>query len=86
MHFLMASYQQYVHDTAKEVQTSAVNTCHILTQPSCIWCYTETLLLGSNIFSGQVSSFFAEILISDLLEKKITRTCSALFNTYQLLH
>ena len=85
MHFLMASYQQCVHDTAKEVQTSAVNTCQILTQPSCICCYTETLLLGSNIFIGQVSSFYVEVLTSDLLEKKITRTCSALFKTYELL-
>ena len=85
MHFLMACHQQYAHDTAKEVQTSAVNTCQILTQPSCIWCYTKTLLLGSNIFSGQVSSFYVELLTSDHLEKK-TRTCSALFKTYELLH
>ena len=86
MHFSMASYQQYVHVTAKEVQTSAVNTCQILTQPSCIWCYTETLLLGSNIFSAQVSSFHSDILTSDLLEKKIARTCTALFKIYELLH
>ena len=40
MHFLMASYQQYVHDTAKEVQTSAVNTCQILTQPLyALYCF-----------------------------------------------
>jgi hypothetical protein len=29
--FLMASHQQYTHDTAKEVQTSAVNTSQFWT-------------------------------------------------------
>jgi len=70
MHFLMASHQQYVHYTAKEVQTSAVNTRQILTQLSCIWRYTKTLLLEFNIFSGQFLSFYVTIVTSDHLEKE----------------
>jgi hypothetical protein len=70
MHFLMASHQQYAHDTSKEVQTSAVNTSQISTQPSCMWRYTKTLLLGFNIFSGQGLSFYVEILTADHVEKE----------------
>jgi len=37
MHFLMASHhQQYVPDTVKKVQTSAVNASQISTQLLCI--------------------------------------------------
>jgi hypothetical protein len=66
----MGSHQQYAHDTAKEVQTSAVNTSQISTQPLCMWRYTKTLLLGFNVFSGQVLSFYVEILTSDHLGKE----------------
>jgi len=78
--FLMSTHQQYAHDTAKEVQTSAVNTSQILTQRSCMWRYTETLLLGFNIFSGRVLSLYVQILASDHLEKENNKH---LFYTFQ---
>jgi hypothetical protein len=77
MHFFFFFHQQYVLDTAKEVQTSAVTTSQILTQPSWIWRYTKTLLVVFNIFSGQVLSFYVEIVTSDHLEKE---------NNMHLLH
>jgi hypothetical protein len=76
----MANHQQYTHDIAKEVQTSAVNTSQLLTHPSRMWRYTKTLLLGFNIFNGQVSSFYVEILTSDHLEKENNKH---LFCTFQ---
>ena len=79
MNFLMASHQQYAPDTAKEIQTSAVNTSHISTQLSCIRRYTKTLLLGFSIFSGHVLSFYVEIVTSDHLEEENNH----LFYTFQ---
>jgi hypothetical protein len=68
--FLIASHEQYTHDTAKEVQTAAVNTSFIWTKSSCMWRSTKTVLLGFKIFSGQVLSFYEEIVTSDHLEKE----------------
>jgi hypothetical protein len=80
MHFLMASHQQYARDTAKEVQTSGVNTRQISKQPLCIWRYIKLVPLGFIIFSGHVLSFYVEILTSDHLEKENNKH---LFYTFQ---
>ena len=45
-----------------------------------LWRYTETLLLGFNIFSGQVLSVYVQILTSDHLEKENNKH---LFYTFQ---
>jgi len=79
MHFLMANRQQYAHSAAKDVETSAVNTSQISTQPSCIWRYTKTLLLGFSIFSRHVLSFYVDIVTSDHLEEENNH----LFYTFQ---
>jgi len=63
----------------KEVQTSAVNTSQILTKIMYVEVY-QTILLGFNIFSGQVLSFYVQIFTSGHLEKENNKH---LFYTFQ---